>query len=89
MDVTQLLESCRHYRTAEAALTTLGLLPLEQKRVQVYGPIVALAKQYCCDQPPPHAHGFELVELAAFLMRELPVEPELAGRLYAAIGEQP
>ncbi|MDQ3364183.1 MAG: DUF4132 domain-containing protein [Myxococcota bacterium] len=89
MDVTQLLESCRQYRTAEAALAKLARLPLARKQAEIYGEVIALAKHYFCDHAPPHAHGFELVELAAFLMSELPVEPELAARLYAAIGEQP
>ncbi|MBA3391968.1 MAG: DUF4132 domain-containing protein [Deltaproteobacteria bacterium] len=85
-DVTALIDSCRQYRTAEAALAKLALLPLEQKRAQVHPALIALAKHYFCDEAPPHAHGFELVELAAFLMSELATTPELAAQLYAAIG---
>ncbi len=87
-DVTALIDSCRHYRTAEAALAKLALLPLEQKRAEVHPALIALAKHYFCDEAPPHAHGFELVELAAFLMSELATTPELAAQLYASIGSQ-
>lgn len=68
-------------------LAILADQPLEQKRAEVYPAIVPFVATYLCETPPKEPRSLDAA--LAFLRGELVHAPELAGQLYAAIGDRP
>src|SRR6185436_9912448 len=86
MTIGRLRTQFHQVHEVKGALAILGDQPLEQKRDQVYPAVIALVVESLCEAPPKEPRS--LVATLHFLHRELAHEPELAARLYAAIGDR-
>ncbi len=83
--IRTLLDKLPSWQAARPALDELARLPLPAKREQVYPEVIRLAARYWCQEEGASSCGYEVENLAGFLIRELAVEPSLSAQLYAAM----
>lgn len=87
MTVQKLRQRFGNVQDAKGVLAILGDWSTEQKQTELYPDLVSLLHGYLCDTPPPELAS--LTVALRFVAHELRHEPELAARLYAAIGTAP
>jgi uncharacterized protein (TIGR02996 family) len=86
MLIARLRERFHELSEVKGVLAVLGDQPAEQKRDAVYPAVIELLALALCDVPA--AEPRSVVATLHFVHRELLHEPELAARLFAAIGER-
>jgi uncharacterized protein (TIGR02996 family) len=86
VSIARLRAKFHQWHEVRAELAILGDRPVEQKRDEVYPAVIAIVVEALCEVASKEPRS--LVATLQFLHRELAHEPELAARLYAAIGER-
>src|SRR5689334_582027 len=89
MSVDLLRRALTSAADVKGALAIVGDWPVDRRRTEVYPGLIELLRDQLCDPPEPPPAPEALATVLRFVFRELVHEPDLAARLYAAIGDAP